>query len=152
MTAPPVSIVLPCLNERAFLRDCLDSLLAQDYPDVIEILVVDGGSTDGTVEIANDLGSSVRVVPNPWVTAASAMNLGIDAAKGDVVVRADAHTLYVPDFVSRSVSALETTGAAVVGGPMRAVGTTSFGRAVAADHVVPARDRTRSLPLRGRTV
>ena len=132
MTAPPVSIVLPCLNERAFLRDCLDSLLAQDYPDVIEILVVDGGSTDGTVEIANDLGAPVRVVPNPRVTAASAMNLGIDAAKGDVVVRADAHTLYAPDFVSRSVSALETTGAAVVGGPMRAVGTTSFGRAVAA--------------------
>ena len=62
---PPVSIVLPTLNERAFIRDCLDSLLAQDYPEIGEILVVDGGSTDGTREIATMVGGTVRVVDNP---------------------------------------------------------------------------------------
>ncbi|MEY2426646.1 MAG: succinoglycan biosynthesis protein ExoA [Actinomycetota bacterium] len=129
---PSVSIVLPTLNERGFIRDCLDSLLAQDYADIVEILVVDGGSTDGTRELSKAIGGAVRLVDNPRVTAAAAMNIGIEAATGDVVCRADAHTLYLPDYVSRCVGVLDETGAANVGGPMRAVGTTNFGRAVAA--------------------
>ena len=126
-----VSIVLPTLNEQAFIRDCLDTLLAQDHP-VEEILVVDGGSADGTRAIAEAAGAPVRVVDNPKVTAAAAMNVGIDEAKGEVIVRADAHTLYEPDYVRRCLAVLESTGAAVVGGPMRPAGLTNFGRAVAA--------------------
>ena len=129
---PPVTILLPTLNERAFVTDCLDSLSAQDYPCVDEILVVDGGSTDGTRDIVQRYGSHVRLVDNPRVTAAAAMNTGLAEARNDVIVRADAHTLYAHDFVSRNVEALLRTGAAVVGGPMHAVGITPFGRAVAA--------------------
>lgn len=128
----PVSIVLPTLNEQAWLRDCLDSLLAQDHPDIDEILVVDGGSTDRTREIADSFGAPVTVVDNPGVTAASAMNVGLAAARNDVIVRADAHTFYATDYVRRSVDALEHSGADWVGGTMRPVGTTAFGRAVAA--------------------
>ncbi len=128
----PVTIVLPTLDEREHITDCLDSLLAQDYPAIEEILVVDGGSSDGTPELAARRGEPVRVVPNPKVTAAAAMNVGIAAAGTEVIVRADAHTLYAPDFVTRCVEVLETSGADVVGGPMRPVGTTAFGRAVAA--------------------
>ena len=40
----PITVILPTLNERGYIRDCLDSLAAQDYPNVVEILVVDGGS------------------------------------------------------------------------------------------------------------
>ena len=127
-----VSIVLPTLNERAFIRDCLDSLLAQDHGDIIEILVVDGGSADGTREIVEVVGGLVRLVDNPRVTAAAAMNIGLGEAKGDLVCRADAHSLYDPSYIRRCVEVLEETGADNVGGPMRAVGTTSFGRAVAA--------------------
>jgi GT2 family glycosyltransferase len=127
-----VSVVLPTLNERAFVRDCLDSLLAQDYPDVLEILVVDGGSTDGTRAIVEGVGPPVRLVDNPRVTAAAAMNIGIGVAKGRVMCRADAHTLYDRSYIRRCVEVLQETGADNVGGPMRAVGTTSFGRAVAA--------------------
>ena len=134
---PGVSVLLPTLNERAFIRDCLDSLVAQDYPNLVEILVLDGGSTDGTVDVAAGEGGVVRVVPNGGVTAAAAMNVGIASATGEIVVRADAHTLYAPDYVSRCVDALEA-GPAVVGGPMRAVGTTNFGRAVAAVTSHPA--------------
>ena len=129
---PPVSIVLPTLNERAFIRDCLDSLLSQDYPSIGEILVVDGGSSDGTREIATTVGGLVRVVDNPRVTAAAAMNIGIEAATNDLIVRADAHTLYESDYVSSCVAALLATDAVMVGGPMRPVGASPFGRAVAA--------------------
>ena len=130
--ATPVTVVLPTLNERSHITDCLDSLLAQDYPAIEEILVVDGGSDDGTRDLVASRGGAVRLVSNPRVTAAAAMNLGIAEASTDVIVRADAHTLYAPDFVSRCVEVLETSGADVVGGPMRPVGTTAFGRAVAA--------------------
>jgi glycosyltransferase involved in cell wall biosynthesis len=132
---PSVSIVLPTLDERAHLRDCLDSLLAQVVgPDieVVEILVVDGGSTDGTREVVAGEGGVVRLLDNPRVTAAAAMNVGIEAAVGEVICRADAHTVYAPDYVRRCVEVLEETGAANVGGPMVPVGTTTFGRAVAA--------------------
>lgn len=134
LTAPSatVSIVLPALQERAFLVDCLNSLLAQDYDHVHEIFVVDGGSTDGTRELVGRFGPPVRLLDNPRVTAAAAMNLGIAEATGDIVCRADAHTLYAPDYVRRCVETLIETGAENVGGPMRPVGTTTFGRAVAA--------------------
>ncbi len=127
-----VSVILPALNERAYIRDCLDSLLAQDYPNIVEVLVVDGGSTDGTRELVRGQGEPVRLVDNPRVTAAAAMNVGIAEAKGDVICRADAHTLYATDYVRRCVEVLDETGADNVGGLMQPVGTTSFGRAVAA--------------------
>jgi len=130
--APKVSIVLPTLNERRFIRDCLDSLLAQSYPGVDEILVVDGGSSDGTRALVESIGGLVRLVDNPRVTAAAAMNVGLAAAANDLIVRADAHTLYETDYVACSVETWQTSGADWVGGPMRPVGTTSFGRAVAA--------------------
>jgi len=127
-----VSILLPTLNERGYLQDCLDSLRTQDWPAIVEVLVLDGGSDDGSRRIAEEHGSPVVVVPNPGVTAASAMNLGISLATGDVIVRADAHTLYAEDYVRRCVEVLEETGAANVGGRMNPVGATAFGRAVAA--------------------
>ena len=131
-TLPPVSVVLPTLNERGYVTDCLTSLLAQDYPSIDEILVVDGGSDDGTRDLVEAFGGPVRVVDNPRVTAAAAMNVGLTEAANDLIVRVDAHTVYAADYVRRSVEALEDSGADVVGGPMRAVGVTAFGRAVAA--------------------
>jgi succinoglycan biosynthesis protein ExoA len=132
MNRPTVSVVLPTLDERAHITDCLESLLQQDYGYIVEILVVDGGSTDGTREIAATHGATIRVLDNPRVSAAAAMNVGIEAAHGEVICRADAHTLYAPDYVSRCVDVLLETGAANVGGRMQPIGTTSFGRAVAA--------------------
>lgn len=131
-STPNVSIVLPALNEGRFLRDCLDSLAAQDYPNLIEVLVVDGGSTDATRRIAELFAPKVRVIDNPRVTAAAGMNVGIAEAAGEVICRADAHTVYAADYVRQCVSALVESGADNVGGRMRPAGTTSFGRAVAA--------------------
>jgi len=129
---PTVSVVLPALNEGEYIEGCLASLLAQDYPAVTEILVVDGGSTDGTVALAEAFGPPVRVVPNPRVTAAAALNIGISEAAGELICRADAHAEYADDYIRRCVEVLLETGADNVGGPVRAVGRTPFGRAVAA--------------------
>ena len=129
---PTISVVLPTLNERGYLRDCLDSLLKQDSREIIEILVVDGGSSDGTREVVEAQGGVVRLIDNPRVTAAAAMNIGIAEAVGDVICRADAHTIYSPDYVRRCVDVLRESGAENVGGPMVPVGTTNFGRAVSA--------------------
>jgi len=129
---PTVTVILPTLNERRWIVDCLGSLLEQEYPDVIQILVVDGGSTDGTRDLAGGRSPLVEVIDNPGITAAAGMNVGIAAARGDVICRADAHTLYERDYIGRCVEVLLETGATNVGGLMRPVGTTTFGRAVAA--------------------
>ena len=131
VASTPVSVVLPTLNERDHVVDCLTSLLAQDYT-IDEILVVDGGSTDGTTALARGIDERVRVVDNPRTTAAAAMNIGLTEARHDLVVRVDAHSVYAPDYVRRSVETLTESGVAIAGGPMRPVGRTSFGRAVAA--------------------
>jgi glycosyltransferase involved in cell wall biosynthesis len=128
----PVTIILPTLNERGHIRDCLDSLKNQDYANIVEILVVDGGSQDGTQEIVLAEGGNVRLINNPRMTAAAAMNIGIQECSTSIFIRMDAHTLYANDYVSRSVSTFEESDATVVGGPMRPVGTNPFGCAVSA--------------------
>lgn len=137
MAKPTVSILLPTHTERGFIRDCLDSILAQDYEQIAEVLVIDGGSRDGTREVVEQAGGVVRLVDNPRVTAAAAMNIGIAEAAGEVIVRMDAHALYSPDYVRRCIEVLLDTGADNVGGLMSPLGTTSFGRAVAAATSTP---------------
>lgn len=119
-------------NERDYARDCVQSLLDQDYEHVREILVVDGGSTDGTRDIVESFGGKVRLLDNPRRITAAAMNIGIEACSTDLFVRVDAHSTYARNYVSQSVTTMLETKASVVGGPMRPVGTTPFGRAVAA--------------------
>lgn len=120
---PRVSVVIPCRNERAYIGPCLDSLLAGDYPaDRLEVLVVDGASDDGTRGVLAERASReprLRVVDNPARITPVALNLGIRAATGDVVVRMDAHSAYPPDYLRRLVEWQAATGADNVGGTCR---------------------------------
>lgn len=130
----PVTVVVPTYNEEAWITDCLASLLRQDHP-AMAILVVDGRSDDRTRSIVERVAAAdprVELVDNPKGTAAAAMNVGLAHTTTDLLVRADAHAVYAPDYVRRNVEVLLDTGAADVGGPMRPVGTTRFGQAVAA--------------------
>lgn len=119
---PRVSIIIPCRNEEAFIGRCLSSILANDYPaELLEVLVVDGRSTDHTraiVKAFEEEHRSIRLLENPALITPAAMNVGIRAALGNVVIIASAHSEYRPDFVSKSVEWLDRTGAEVVGGPL----------------------------------
>jgi glycosyltransferase involved in cell wall biosynthesis len=131
---PLVSVVIPMLNERGRIQHCLDGLEAQAYPiDRIEALVVDGGSTDGSTELVHALQADrpwLRLVHNPDRRASSAFNRGVEAAKGDVIVLLSSHGEVGTDFISRSVDALEETGAGGVGGVLRHEGDDAVSRAI----------------------
>ncbi|HVL98438.1 MAG TPA: glycosyltransferase family 2 protein [Egibacteraceae bacterium] len=132
---PDVSVLLPVLDEAATIDACLASLTAQDYPGRLEVVVADGGSRDGTGERLAAWSRSnpaVRVVDNPARLQSDGVNVAARRAGGEILVRADAHTTYAPDYVRRSVEALRSTDAVAVGGLLRPEGTTPFGRAVAA--------------------
>jgi glycosyltransferase involved in cell wall biosynthesis len=135
MTEPLVSLIMPIRNEANFIDRSLGAVLAQDYdPDRLEILVVDGMSDDGTREMVQEMLAdrpNGRLLDNPGRIVPTAMNVGLGEARGEIIVRVDGHTLIAPDYVTRCVETLAQTGADCVGGPMRAVGDTPFGEAVA---------------------
>lgn len=132
-----VSIILPCRNEARHLGPCLDSILGGTWPlESLEVLVVDGESDDGTREVAEGYAASlpiVRLLANPRRTAPAALNVGLAAASGEVIVRMDAHVLYPADYVARLVRRLIESGADNVGGRVETVpgGTTAVARAIA---------------------
>jgi succinoglycan biosynthesis protein ExoA len=134
---PFVTIVIPTLNEERYLERCLRSVLDDPYPrDRLELLVLDGGSTDATVAIAERLGDElplVRVVHNPGRLQSAAFNLALRIAdeRATCLLRCDAHALYPPGFVSRAVETLERTGAAMVGFTALATAEAPFQAAVA---------------------
>lgn len=134
---PFVTIVIPTLNEERYLERCLRSVLDDPYPrDRLELLVLDGGSTDATVAIAERLGDElplVRVVHNPGRLQSVAFNLALQIAdeRATCLLRCDAHALYPPGFVSRAVETLDRTGAAMVGFTAVATAEAPFQAAVA---------------------
>ncbi len=133
--SPRVSVIVPVLDEAARIGECLDAILASDYPaDRLEVLVVDGMSADGTREavaarVADD--ARLRLVDNPGRTPAAGMNRGVEASHGEVIVRMDARTRPEPGYVRACVDLLERSGASSVGGPQRATGIGLVGRAAA---------------------
>jgi glycosyltransferase involved in cell wall biosynthesis len=122
-TTPLVTVLIPCRNEERYIGRCLESVLASDFAkDRLEVLVIDGMSEDGTRRILADYTtrySWIRLIDNPQRTAPHALNLGIRASTGTVLVRLDAHASYPPHYLSRLVSALEEYGADNVGGVLR---------------------------------
>jgi cellulose synthase/poly-beta-1,6-N-acetylglucosamine synthase-like glycosyltransferase len=136
MAQPFVTIAMPCLNEAGFIEDCLRSVQAQTYPrGRVEILVADGGSTDGTRDRLARLAAEdtrIQVIDNPDRYQAPGLNRILARSKGEVFVRMDVHCEYAPDYVEKCVSVLERTGADNVGGAQRCRGRTEFEKAVCA--------------------
>jgi len=132
---PPVSIVIPARNEQSFIGRCLDSLLAQDYRGPITILVVDGDSQDGTPGIVSAYAThhpGVRLLSNPSRDCPHGLNVGIRAAEGTIIVRADAHCTFPPHYVRACVEPLLAGEAENVGVLQWGQGEGPWGKAVAA--------------------
>ena len=131
-----VSVVIPARNEAPHIEDCLSALRTQTYPiELVEIIVADGGSTDGTADLvasAARTDSRIRVVENPSRKTASGLNAAIREARGDVILRMDGHAVPAATYVERCVDRLRTAAAWAVGGRMMKTSSTALGRAIAA--------------------
>lgn len=114
-----LSVICPIYNEEKYIAQFLDSILQQDYPkDDLEILLVDGMSKDGTRDtVANYITQYpfIRLIDNPDKIVPYAMNRGIDAAQGEIIMRLDAHASYQPDYFSVLVNGLRRLNADNVG-------------------------------------
>lgn len=114
-----LSVICPVYNERQYIIKCVESILAQDFPkDKLEVLFVDGMSSDETRQIISsyvDKYSFIRMLDNPERIVPCAMNIGIMEAKGDVIMRLDAHAIYPFNYFSVLVDALFELSADNVG-------------------------------------
>jgi glycosyltransferase involved in cell wall biosynthesis len=108
-------------NEEQHISNCLTSLLCQTYPSLdYEVIVVDGKSSDRSREIVEAFcreHPNLLCLDNPAAIAPCAMNIGIRASKGEIIIRADGHNAYPADYIENCVKYLEQTGAENVGGP-----------------------------------
>ena len=119
---PSVSIAIPAFNEEKHIRRVVESFLSTNYPNLVEILIADGQSTDRTREIVAELTEQdkrVKLVDNPEKYQSFGLNHMINIAEGEIFLRADGHCHYMEDYVERCVSVMLKTGARNVGGAQR---------------------------------
>lgn len=133
---PILSVVIPHRNDAAHIASCLRALAVQSYPaDRFEVIVADGDSTDGSLEILRRWAAehpNVRVCRNPRRFTPFGLNEGTRNARGEVIVILGSHSEVPPDFLAESVRALEGSGADAAGGVIEAIGLNPFAEAVAA--------------------
>jgi glycosyltransferase involved in cell wall biosynthesis len=126
---------MPIHNEENYIAESLGAVLSQDYPlDDMEILVVDGQSTDRTREIVREIATghnNVRLLDNPGKIVPVGMNIGLRQAQGDFVVRVDGHCVIAPDYVRLCVERLQADSIDGIGGPMETIGETELADVIA---------------------
>jgi len=130
-----VSIIVPCFNEEKAIGACLRSILAQTYTrSKLQIIVVDGNSNDKTREVIQDItkDGDIILLDNPLRTPPYALNIGLKAAIGDLIMRVDGHTILAPDYVEICVAALISGDYDCVGGAIRNRFSTAMGMVNAA--------------------
>ena len=120
MNIHTVSIICPVFNEEKFIEACIISILEQDYPkEAIEVIFVDGNSTDSTTDIIRRYTkqySFLKLLNNPERIVPYALNKGLAAATGEVILRLDAHCTYPTNYISELVRYLYQLNADNVGG------------------------------------
>ena len=132
--AVTVSTLTPTLNEECHIRETITALRAQDIAEDAEFIIIDGGSTDRTREIVEELAGEderIRLLDNPQRHTASALNIGLRASHGRYVARIDAHTHYPTHYLSRGIERLQQGDVDWVAGPQIPVGTDKWSRRVA---------------------
>ena len=132
-----MTVVIPMRNEAGCIASCIESIRANALPAgvTIEVLVLDGDSTDDSAAMVANLAKRdprIRLLPNPDRLQAAAFNRGLAVARGQYLMRMDAHAWYEPDYIAECLRLLEHTGAGNVGGVQRAEGTSWLTCAIAA--------------------
>ena len=119
---PFVSIIVPCYNEESTIRHLLDSILGQTYPtEKMELIISDGLSQDRTREIISEFQKEhpnlqLKVLDNLKKTIPAALNQAIHGSQGEFIVRLDAHSIPIPEYVERCINAHLTGKGDNVGG------------------------------------
>jgi glycosyltransferase involved in cell wall biosynthesis len=133
-TFPPVSVILPILNEERDLSNCISAILQQDYPSNIEVILALGPSKDKTTQIAeklSELDSRIKLVNNPTGQTAAGLNLAIKASSYEIICRIDGHSEISNNYVKTAVEILQQKNAVNVGGLMHADSNTGLQRVIA---------------------
>ncbi|HMX29180.1 MAG TPA: glycosyltransferase family 2 protein, partial [Blastocatellia bacterium] len=132
---PFVTVVMPVRNEADYIAGSLGAVLDQDYPpELMEIIVADGMSTDSTREVVRSLQSrfpNLRLIDNPGKIAPTGLNRAIAEARGEIIARVDGHCEIAPDYIRRSVEHLQSGEADGVGGPIETIGETAMATVIA---------------------
>lgn len=122
---PNISIIAPCLNEKAYIEEFYNSIKHQDYDQTkIEFIIVDGNSNDGTINILEKLKEkdpNLVVLSNPHKTTPHALNIGIKNSHHSIIVRVDCHAIYPTNYLKIVVSNLIELNADNVGVPFKTV-------------------------------
>ena len=115
-----VSVIVPCRNEIKYIRSFLESVVSLDYPkDLMEVLIIDGMSDDGTREIIKEYiykYKFIKLLDNPKKIVPSALNIGINNSNGDIIIRLDVHSIYPKDYIKKLVYYLNKLNADNIGG------------------------------------
>jgi glycosyltransferase involved in cell wall biosynthesis len=123
---PKISVIIPMKDEEQYIARCLESIIGQDYPsELVEVMVVDGGSNDKSPDIVKELSekhSRIKLLGGPGVNCPAAMNIGIGIASGDLISKIDAHGFLASDYLKMSVKYLSADERIrCVGGPIEPV-------------------------------
>ncbi len=131
---PTLTVAIPAYNEAANIERVVRTFLSTGYPNLIEVFVADGGSTDETQDIVKNLSLEdprVKLIHNPLKVQSAGLNLIIKECSGEIFLRADAHSDYAPDYIEKCVEALLESKALNVGGAQRFVAKTAFQSGIA---------------------
>lgn len=132
---PFVSILVPVRNEEKYIARCLDSIIHQDYaPWAFEVIVVDGASTDRTREIIlafQQHYGNLMLIDNPRHLVAISLNLGLQRARGEIIIRVDGHATIMPDYLTQCINVLTNTQADCVGGAIKNINESKAARGIA---------------------
>ena len=130
-----VSVLIPVLNEERHIRESVVAMLSQRFDGEIEYLFMDGSSEDRTKAILEEMAAQdrrIRVLDNPQRRTTFGLNIGLENARGDYVVRMDAHTHYPEEYVAKGVARLaRADGVDWVTGPQIPHGSGKWSRRVA---------------------